>query len=220
MALGLYKPGQGYWVRVVTAALMGTATLMTAAWMWEQGARLADSLPRDRWVLGLERVEGTVAPGDEVSLLRAGQPTPIASARVTGVESVGARTELSLDSVTGTEPPNAAKEVTASGGAFRGTVATALGRSFLEPVYVQGGLAVTVILIGAVLTYWLVGVRAQSVEFLIATDFEMRKVNWSTRKEVLGSTWVVIGATVLISATLFFFDYVFQFVFRTIDVLK
>ena len=37
---------------------------------------------------------------------------------------------------------------------------------------------------------------------LIATDGEMKKVNWSTRKEIVGSTWVVVAATFLLTAVL------------------
>ena len=38
---------------------------------------------------------------------------------------------------------------------------------------------------------------SQTVDFMIATEGEMKKVNWSTRREILGSTWVVIAVTML-----------------------
>ena len=34
---------------------------------------------------------------------------------------------------------------------------------------------------------------------MIATEGEMKKVNWSTRREIIGMTWVVIGLTVFIA---------------------
>jgi preprotein translocase SecE subunit len=76
-----------------------------------------------------------------------------------------------------------------------------------------------VIVIGALLALWLTGMNPKSVEFLIATDMEMKKVNWSTRRDVIASTWVVIGAAFLISALLFVFDLVLQKFFQLIGVL-
>ena len=70
-----------------------------------------------------------------------------------------------------------------------------------------------------VLAFWLAGRREKTVDFLIATDFEMKKVNWSTPKEVIGATWVVIGAAVLISASLFVFDLTFRAFFKFIGIL-
>ena len=48
----------------------------------------------------------------------------------------------------------------------------------------------------------------------------MKKVNWSTRKEVIGSTWVVVVACFLIAAFLFSIDFVFAMFFRAIKVLE
>ena len=70
------------------------------------------------------------------------------------------------------------------------------------------------------LVYWLVYVHRTSSDFLIATEGEMKKVNWSTRREIIGSTKVVIVFTALMATLLFMFDLMFQFVFRYIGVLK
>lgn len=51
------------------------------------------------------------------------------------------------------------------------------------------------------------------VDFLIATDSEMKKVNWTTRQELIGSTKVVIFFMLIIMALLFLFDVVFGFIF-------
>jgi len=56
--------------------------------------------------------------------------------------------------------------------------------------------------------------------FLSATEGEMKKVNWSTRKEVLGSTRVVIVIAFLIAVCLFVVDFGFGWFFRTIGLLE
>jgi preprotein translocase subunit SecE len=87
------------------------------------------------------------------------------------------------------------------------------------PIY-RGAGALGVVLIGGVIVYWLVYVKRRSSEFLIATEGEMRKVNWSTRREVVGSTWVVIAMSLIIALILFIADLVFQAFFGAIGVLE
>ncbi len=55
---------------------------------------------------------------------------------------------------------------------------------------------------------------------MIATEGEMKKVSWSTRRELLGSTKVVIALTVLMAVLLFVVDLMFQSLFSSIGVLK
>ena len=57
-------------------------------------------------------------------------------------------------------------------------------------------------------------------DFLIATDSEMKKVNWTSRRELFGSTKVVIGFMFLIAALLFIFDLFFGYLFYFMNVLK
>jgi preprotein translocase SecE subunit len=59
-----------------------------------------------------------------------------------------------------------------------------------------------------------------SVDFLIATDSEMKKVNWTTRKELMGSTKVVIGFMFVMATVLFLYDIFFQLVFYLLGVLR
>ncbi len=61
--------------------------------------------------------------------------------------------------------------------------------------------------------------RAKMADFLIATEGEMKKVAWSSRKEVIGSTKVVVFATFLLAALLFIVDTLFQGFFKWIGVL-
>jgi preprotein translocase SecE subunit len=62
--------------------------------------------------------------------------------------------------------------------------------------------------------------RPTNADFLIATDSEMKKVNWTTRKELVGSTKVVILFMLLIAFLLFAFDVVFGYFFQLIGVLQ
>lgn len=67
--------------------------------------------------------------------------------------------------------------------------------------------------------YWVTN-KPRNVDFLIATDSEMKKVNWTTRKELIGSTKVVIFFMFLIAFLLFVIDLFFGYFFWMIDVLK
>jgi preprotein translocase subunit SecE len=55
---------------------------------------------------------------------------------------------------------------------------------------------------------------------MIATEGEMKKVSWSTKNEIIGSTKVVIMFTVLLALVLFVVDLAFQTMFSSIGVLK
>ena len=71
----------------------------------------------------------------------------------------------------------------------------------------------------SVLAWWLTN-RPTNADFLIATDSEMKKVNWTSRKELIGSTKVVIAFMFLIAFFLFAVDVIFGYFFYLIDVLK
>ena len=90
----------------------------------------------------------------------------------------------------------------------------------LQPIYIQAGTAVLVVAVFTWLGYWLFGVNQRVVEFTIATESEMKKVNWSTRREILGSTWVVIALTVFIAVLCFLVEAVYQWFFTMINVLE
>ena len=69
------------------------------------------------------------------------------------------------------------------------------------------------------LIFWVVGANARTSEFLISTDMEMKKVNWGTRKDIVGSTWVVIGAAFIIAAFIYGVDWSFSMIFKAIGLL-
>jgi len=75
------------------------------------------------------------------------------------------------------------------------------------------------ILFGFGLLAWRLMNKPSNADFLIATDSEMKKVNWTSRRELIGSTKVVIIFMFLIAAILFAIDIVFGFFFKWINVL-
>lgn len=130
---GIYRPGEGYWTRVMTAIAAGVLVLIGASWLW-----------------GL-------------------------------LESVRIGT--------------------------------------IDSNYIGGGGAVLLVAIFGSLIYWLVGVKPASVDFLVATEVEMKAVNWSTRREIFGSTWVVLAVSLLITLFVYAFDLAFSYGFARMGVL-
>ena len=86
-------------------------------------------------------------------------------------------------------------------------------------IFVQAGLAVVIIAVFGTIVFRWVGVKPKSVDFMIATEGEMKKVNWPTRKEVVGSTWVVICCVFLLVAVLLFADVAWQGIMRWTGVI-
>jgi preprotein translocase SecE subunit len=87
-------------------------------------------------------------------------------------------------------------------------------------VYVSAGSALVMVTVFGLLGFWLIGRRPGTVDFLVSTEGEMKKVNWSTRREVVGSTVIVILLSILIAVLCWVFDYIFAWFFATIDVLE
>ncbi|MCK4602752.1 MAG: preprotein translocase subunit SecE [Phycisphaerae bacterium] len=66
--------------------------------------------------------------------------------------------------------------------------------------------------------FWVVN-RPRSADFLIATEGEMKKVSWSSKKEIVGSTKVVIVTTFMLAAILFSVDILFQVLFQWMGIM-
>jgi preprotein translocase SecE subunit len=81
------------------------------------------------------------------------------------------------------------------------------------------GLAIATIVLGGLGCWWAMN-KPRNADFLIATDSEMKKVNWTSRKELFGSTKVVILFMFLIAFLLFAIDVLFGYFFYFINVLK
>ncbi|MGA2496607.1 MAG: preprotein translocase subunit SecE [Tepidisphaeraceae bacterium] len=81
------------------------------------------------------------------------------------------------------------------------------------------GVAAALILLAAFFI-WRYLNKPHTVDFLIETEKEMAKVNWTNRRELIGSTKVVIIFMFLISAILFVYDLLFGYLFKLIGILK
>ena len=84
--------------------------------------------------------------------------------------------------------------------------------------YLRYGIPALVTVVLCALVFWLVN-RAKNADFLIATEGEMKKVSWSNRKEVVGSTKVVIVTTLIVAMILYGVDIMFRMFFIRLGVL-
>jgi len=85
---------------------------------------------------------------------------------------------------------------------------------------VTPGIPIAFAVVMGAVCWWLSFGHRAAGDFFIATEGEMKKVSWSTRREIIGSTKVVILFTVLLAVFLFMVDLVFVGFFRWIGVLK
>ena len=91
------------------------------------------------------------------------------------------------------------------------------GKLYDTTAYVRYGVPAMVVVLIGLLAFWMVN-RPRSADFLIATEGEMKKVAWSGKKEVIGSTKVVIVTTLMVAMLLFGVDILFSALFRVIGV--
>lgn len=82
-------------------------------------------------------------------------------------------------------------------------------------------VAVAVVLVGGFggLLWYLLN-KPRIADFLIATEAEMKKVNWPVRREIVGSTWIIICGVFLMAALLFVVDIAFGKFFLEIGILE
>ncbi len=225
MPLGLHKPGQGYWVRVMTASMCAVVILAASAWLWRQ--LQAVSLTGSEWSLTLVSATGSAQVGSAVELVRRpvtpdAEPIRIGTAvisKLVGTSPAATTIQVSDVSLVDGELISNNVRVVATDPAFTGTVSLYKAVPLFERIYLQAGGVGLLLIVGAGFVYWLVGVKPATSEFLIATDGEMKKVNWSTRKAIIDSTWVVIAWSVILAATLSIIDLGFAKIFKLIGVL-
>ena len=86
-------------------------------------------------------------------------------------------------------------------------------------LWVQTMVPASLFVVLSFLIFWFVN-KPNIANFMIAAEAEMKKVSWSTRKEVIRSTKVVIFSVVMLGAFLFLADIMFMLFFSTIKVLK
>jgi preprotein translocase subunit SecE len=83
----------------------------------------------------------------------------------------------------------------------------------VENLWIVTMVPVAIFVATSVLLYWLLN-KPSVANFLIAAEGELKKVNWSSRKEIAVSTIVVIIVVVAMAALLGATDLVFLFVFK------
>lgn len=231
MNVGIRKPGQGYWVRVLTAIFAGALVLSGALWAWSQASQYRPPTPT--WTVNLAAVEGTLEPGVQVDVYAIdenNQPVLVGTATAEDYISREARTgrailsniNLQGDQTLVTSNRIVVEDIVGQNAPFSAEIQqnAVFGNPAFDVIYVQAAVAGVILLIGAIAVYVYVGSNRRSVDFLIATDGEMKKVNWSTRKEVQGSTVVVIIASFLLAAAIFVVDLGFGRFFKLIGVLE
>jgi preprotein translocase SecE subunit len=211
-AAAIYKSGRGYWVRMLTAVALGVLFLSGAGWAWQQLEALP--LPTPTWNMGVSGRTGELSPGDSVQLLNIidDQPALIGTATVKQFKPEGRDGSILLeklamvDANTAQDARRIAKVDGAGAQLFVGEVRRAFGVPIVERVYIKAIVSGLLLLIGTILIWKYVARKPTTVDFLIATDEEMKRVNWSTRKIIIDSTYVVVGATILIALYVFIFD--------------
>lgn len=82
-------------------------------------------------------------------------------------------------------------------------------------VWVQTMAPVAVSVFFAGLIYWLVN-KPAIADFLIAAEGEIKKVSWSSRKEITNSTIIVITVVVVMACGLGIVDFLFRLFFQEI----
>jgi preprotein translocase SecE subunit len=224
MNFGIYRPGQGYWVRVMTAVAAGVLVLATAGWLFNQMVRVP--VPVKHWNIAVEAQTGEINAGDTVRLfVEADDESPFATGTLEASSSIGTGLQLQVadvDVVVENRDPSSTTVVRTLGG-FEGFVPTqsSVARvQMFEQIYLQAAVAGVVMLLGSLVVYYFVASRPGSVDFLISTDGEMKKVNWSTKRDIYRSTLVVIFASLIIAGGLFAVDTAFASFFRFVGVLQ
>ncbi len=227
----IYKPNQGFATRVVTGAAAALLVAWGIYWLCDELSTLRPTvastavLQIDAAKLGSEPLtleglgiklktpDAAEQPSDDTPTLavtsvnyvakQAGLQTRDVITHI-GAVPVSARDEL-IKALRQAEP-SAGLELT-------------VGRRRSILLYVQAASAVATALVFAALLWWILN-KPRVVDFMIATESEMRKVNWPTRREIIGSTWLVICGTLLMALLLFTVDIGFALLFRSIGVLE
>jgi preprotein translocase SecE subunit len=76
-------------------------------------------------------------------------------------------------------------------------------------LWISTMVPVGILLALSVLFFWLVN-EPNIADFLIASEGEMKKVNWSSKQEIAVSTFIVISVVIILAVILGAADYIFQ----------
>lgn len=212
--LSMYKPGQGYWTRMMSAIFFGVLVAGGAIWLSAEIGAM--NVAPAAWRYTVESTEG-LASGDEVELQRSN--VQVGSGFVRAVDADEKAVELTTVALGPDTLATDVQRIALGDGSVIEVSSLQIIPKF-EKTYLQGGVAAAVLLIGAIVIFIFCYANKRTSEFLIATEGEMKKVNWSSRREVFGSTWVVIGISVIIATILFVTDIFFRAIAVKIDLIQ
>lgn len=240
MSLAIYKSGQGYWTRLLSGVGVGVLVLAGVAWLWgELGAvgtgrsvisasssmvsqNLAEwgrdqNLPIAN-IATIRKIDVQVGPGN--------QPTGFTLTDLNGqtFSLTPANMRVLMNRVAAKQSGNTAIEQPdppANVRVDQQTIKfeTEASWAYTNRLYIQAGVSVGIILVFGALVYYLLN-KPNIVDFMIATEAEMKKVNWPTKREVMGSTWIVICGTVMMAVLLLVVDLAFAEGFVRMHVLE
>ncbi len=212
----------------MTAVVAGVLVLATAVWLFDQMVRVP--IPTRHWSILVQAQTGEIASGDTLSFFRraedasAAVPTPFASGTLESSSEVGGGlvlTVIDVEVLDDKYDPINTKFVNSVGGFTGVTTQTSITRvQLFDQVYLKGAVAAVALLAGALIVYFFVALKPGAVDFLISTDGEMKKVNWSTKRDIYRSTLVVIACSLIIASGLFVVDTVFAAFFKFVNVLQ
>jgi preprotein translocase SecE subunit len=231
LAFDIYKPGQGYWTRVLSAAGAAILVLSGVYWVvtdrlaiydftkdWDHTISVKDQKVTQKntaiktWGLNLPEKQAdpdNVESGVRV-ILRSRSPL-----RLAGLENNDLITQLNGKPVTNVADLLSALEGVKINQAF--TIEVVRAHSINLYVQISAGL---LILLASAFVLFRVFNRHNIVDFMIATEAEMKKVNWPSKSDVIGSTWVVICGTFMLALLMFVVDFIFIWLFTYIEILN
>jgi preprotein translocase SecE subunit len=93
--------------------------------------------------------------------------------------------------------------------------AASLGLNPRATLWVATMVPVAVFVVLTALVFWLVN-KSLIADFMIAAEGEMKKVNWSSRKEIFVSTSVVIAVVIILAVFLGLTDIIFELLFKEV----
>ncbi len=82
-------------------------------------------------------------------------------------------------------------------------------------IWIETFVPTGVCVVLGVLIYWLVN-KPSLADFLISAESEVKKVSWSSRREIAVSTVIVIFVVATLAVMLYSADFIFKYVFMEV----
>lgn len=238
MKFEIYKSGQGYWTRLLTAVGVAVIVLGGVAWLWRQmeamGANSTFSPQPVATVAANAAAWGKTNSNPIASISRINEVTyDRKAAPDTVVIKDGDGKSYNLTAAqfgaifnAGIVQPDKGPKLPLLASAdidrivFEKASITVGSATFAarNRLYIQAGVATGIILLAGAGIFAALN-KPRVVDFMIATENEMAKVNWPSRREIIGATWVVICGVVLIAIVMFSIDLIFAWIFTKAGVL-